>query len=166
MGSLRAALGGPDRVVVVSGDGARRRGWAEALEAEGISVIRCVGQRVTCALVEGQRETCPLIDEAGVAVYDVDVLSPRFVTRLSKAHPRARIVYAVDDPAGGRHRPRLLVRGDDRILPPPPRAISEEEAELEMREVSRGEGRRAQWSKGPSTTGPSRPTPSASRESG
>lgn len=142
---MRHGIPRPKTVVVVSPDPLRRWDWARHFEGDGTRVLRCAGPSVACALLEGL-PTCPLLDEADVAVYDREALVRDFVPTLLAKHPALPVLFARDEATlSGHHVPVVLAasgpieearqRAAERIIPPPPRAISEEEAELEIREL-------------------------------
>lgn len=71
----------PTTVLVMSADGALREGWARSFEAVGLRSIRCAGpQSTSCALET--RDRCPLHDDADIAFYDQDSVSPELIVRL------------------------------------------------------------------------------------
>lgn len=87
------------RALVVHPDPWVRDGWARALEASGLSVIRCVGPTVTCILDRGGSH-CPLLDEADLALYHEPLLTEAFVDELMATRPPAMVIATRD-----RHRP-------------------------------------------------------------
>ena len=94
MGSADKAPLAP-RAVVVARDPDIRDDWARALEASGMSVIRCVGPTVSCVILrEGCR--CPLLDDAGLAIYHEAVLSEEFEDRLRAVGTKAMAVATRD----------------------------------------------------------------------
>lgn len=136
-------------VVVVSAHAERRRDWSAHFESDMTRVLGCAGPLVTCALLR-DLPSCPLLDEADLAIYDTASLTPELVKRIARAHPAMPLLFARDERGpDGTHRPIVvtasgpvdrgrvarLASDSERLIPPPPRAISEEEAELEIREM-------------------------------
>jgi hypothetical protein len=75
-----------------------RDGWARALEASGMRVMRCAGPTVDCILLRGGGR-CPLLDSADIALYHDSLLTEDFVARLRDSRAPAMIIAARD-----RHR--------------------------------------------------------------
>lgn len=101
------------RALVVHADPWIRDGWARALEASGVSVIRCVGPTVTCILDRGGSR-CPLLDEADLALYHEPLLTEAFVDELMATRPGAMIIATRDrHRSDGDHEPSLA-----RVIPP------------------------------------------------
>lgn len=136
-------------IVVVNADAEQRRDWAAGLQSDVTRVLGCAGPLVTCALLR-DLASCPLLDEADLAVYDTASLTPGLVPRLALAHPDVPLLFARDERGtDGRHQPVVvaasgpidrgrvarLASDSARLIPPPPRAISEEEAELEIHDM-------------------------------
>jgi hypothetical protein len=95
------------RALVVHADPWVRDGWARALEASGLSVIRCVGPTVTCILDRGGTH-CPLLDEADLALYYEPLLTEAFVDELTASRPGAMIIACRDrHRSDGDHEPAL-----------------------------------------------------------
>jgi len=92
----------PTTVLVMSADPTLREGWARSFETVGFRAIRCAGpQSTSCALET--RDRCPLHDDADVAFYDHDSVSPELTVRLMTL-PRAIPVMLARDretPDGG-----------------------------------------------------------------
>ena len=101
------------RALVVHSDPWIRDAWARALEASGMSVIRCVGPAVTCILDRGS-DHCPLLDEADLALYHEPLLTEGFVDELMASRPRSMVIAARDrHRPDGDHEPALA-----RVIPP------------------------------------------------
>ena len=92
------------RALVVHPDPAVRDGWARAIEASGMTVTRCVGPTVSCALDRGC-ERCPLMEGVALAVDAESILTEEFVAKLRCARPV--IVIAARDRCrtDGTHEP-------------------------------------------------------------
>jgi hypothetical protein len=92
----------PRTALVVSADPAVRADWARHFEGLGMRTIRCVGPRVTCALLDDER--CPLHDDADLAVYDRAALTPELTLKLAGIGDEFPLVFASDRlDAEGRH---------------------------------------------------------------
>lgn len=99
----------PERAVVVHPDPSVRADWARALEAAGMTVLRCVGPTVSCALDES-RTCCPLLDEVDLAVYHEALLGPEREAAIRASGSTALIIAARDHfRLDGSHEP-LFVR--------------------------------------------------------
>ena len=104
-------------VLVVSSDAGVRSDWARHCEALGMRTRRCVGPQVLCALLVGQYR-CPLHDEADVALYDRDSLSPDCRRQLLEAPRLIPIAIARDGRgADGRHVPFLVELIGPTVIP-------------------------------------------------
>lgn len=93
-------------VLVTSADAQRRRAWAHLLERRGQRVLRCAGPLVGCSLLT--RLECPLLQDADIALYDLDSVTPAFLARALRLSPRGPMLFARDvwsDEEG--HRPRV-----------------------------------------------------------
>ena len=112
-GSVTAGPSRTARALVVHADPWIRDGWARALEASGMSVIRCVGPTVTCILERGGAH-CPLLDEVDLALYHEPLLTEPFVDRLMDSRPRAMVIATRNrHRLDGDHEPALA-----RVIPP------------------------------------------------
>jgi len=90
--------------LVVSADPAVRADWARSFEAIGMKTLRCVGPQVLCVLLDGGR--CPLHEEADLAVYDRETVTPELTLRLIRASHALPIAFARDRVTeNGRHEP-------------------------------------------------------------
>ena len=95
--SSRAAL-------VVSADPAVRADWARYFEALGMRTLRCVGPHVLCVLLDGGY--CPLHEEADLAIYDRDSVTPELTLRLIRSSRSLPIAFAKDQlDVHGHHEP-------------------------------------------------------------
>lgn len=103
------------RVLVVSPEETRRRGWAAVVADDRTDVATCAGPSDKCFLLAGS-EGCPLVDRADAAVYDLEFTRPELLAALMKAHPRVEIVLARDRWVRGQHRPSVVVRRRPRAL--------------------------------------------------
>lgn len=101
--SSRASV--PTTVLVMSKDPAVREGWARTFEALGMRAMRCAGpENTSCALESGAR--CPLHDDADVAFYDQDSVTPALAVELLTLPRTLPITLARDrQTSDGGHEP-------------------------------------------------------------
>lgn len=99
-----------ETVVVVTPDVERGADWTEALRGDHREVIWCAGPRQGCPLLSGH-VLCELLEQADLAVYDVDGVSVSFLSRLFRAYPELDIRVCRDNCLrDGRHRPTMVAR--------------------------------------------------------
>ncbi|HYU82319.1 MAG TPA: hypothetical protein VFA31_06230 [Candidatus Polarisedimenticolia bacterium] len=89
-------------IVVVSGDGRRRRDWSHELTRDGQRVIGCAAR--DCPLLRGER--CEILGRATAAVYDEETVSPALFLALVRTPLRPTVLFARDAPSDGRHHAR------------------------------------------------------------
>ena len=103
--------------VVTSADPARRRDWASLFEEDGTRVLQCSGPLIDCPLARGET-SCRLLDQADLAVYDLDSVTSTFLPLLRRAYAHRSLLFARDAlTPGGQHRPsirRFVVAGRGR----------------------------------------------------
>lgn len=99
--------------LVVSADPEIRGDWARYFEGLGMCALRCVGPQVLCALLDGGAR-CPLHDEADLAVYHREAVTPELALRLLRVGRSLPIAFADDriDPEG-RHEPSITTLASD-----------------------------------------------------
>ena len=116
---------GSRAALVVSADPAVHADWARYLEALGMRTLRCVGPQVLCVLLDGGH--CPLREEADLAIYDRDSVTPELTLRLIRSSRSLPVAFANDRlDVHGHHEPvitavaslgcRRMHRGFDRGL--------------------------------------------------
>lgn len=95
----------PTTVLVMSKDPVVREGWARTFEALGMHAMRCAGpENTSCALESGAH--CPLHDDADVAFYEADSVSPALAVKLLTLPRTLPITLARDRETPGRgHEP-------------------------------------------------------------
>jgi hypothetical protein len=102
-------------MLVVSGDAAVRSGWAEHFESLGMTTIRCGGPgAVPCVLI--QDADCPLHEQADLAVYDRESVTPELTLRLIRRSSLLPIAFARDRlDAHDRHEPIITALASEGI---------------------------------------------------
>jgi hypothetical protein len=107
----------PRRVLVVSANAPRRRGWLRAVAGVGDAASSCDGR--LCPLLGGG--TCELLASATTAVYDEATTTSDLFLALVRTVSRPTVIFARDSGARVAHRPRpvriLDQRGAATIYP-------------------------------------------------
>lgn len=97
----------PPAYVVVSADPERRRDWARTFDRSVARILECPGPLGACPLARGALR-CAVLDEAELALYDLDSTLPSFLATLVRVYAHRSMLFARDTlTPGGRHQPAV-----------------------------------------------------------
>ena len=95
------------KAVVTSAVPERRQQWAKVFADQDTRVFECSGPLIDCPLLRGERE-CVVLASADLAVYDLDSVTPLFLTTLLRKHSGVNVFFARDALSpGGEHTPSV-----------------------------------------------------------